>query len=423
MLRSWDAKGLDDPDSDLRLRTQLTDLKDKNMELAKEESTKSTDREVAEDFRRQLQERSENGSKPTGGRDTFRWLDENRAAFTEVMCKSWGPGHELGMTFTDFKEELEKTPLPSPHDDPIIQSVMRMLCEEVENACQSLGVRLRSGVAYGSTRALEISAEQYSVPFTDASVVSLSSGLITFCSHISKAVSLSLPHEADGDKLRVSFEPKLVLARIGASNELKQYWARVIGAYAFGSGPLDVKHRIVPYPASSAWIQLALAMQRVSVAHEYAHHIAGHGERQVIGAGGDPYAISQEFEADLFALSLERHIGYRNPEPNIFSASGVAATLLLKGHDCVRRVRQIFRSGEDKLEQGSTHPGISERIAAFDTLDEQIPDRNRRDFKKMREDFGTILDEVYSKLKPMFVKMHRQGLRPLGSADDTWLPY
>ena len=391
------------------------------MQLADEESKKREEREAAEDFRRQLQERTAKRGELGGKEDRLRWLEEKGELLTDSARAGWSPVQYPGMTLTEFKQELERTPLPSPHDDPFTQPIVRVLCQEVENACQILGVPLRSGVAYGSTPTLDISAEQITVPLTDASVVSLSQGFITFCSHVSKVFSLSLPHEADGDRLKVSFQPKLVVARIGSSDELKQYWAGVIGAYAFGSGPLDVGHQIVPYPASITRIKLLLAMERFSVAHEYAHHVAQHGRKEVIGAGEDPDVIDQEFEADLFGLSLDRHIGYRNTPPNIFSASGAAAVLLLKCHDCVRRVRQIFLTGEDVIKQGTTHPEISDRIAAFDLLDEQIPDPNRKDFKKMREDFATIVDEVYRRLKPIYVEMHKQGLRPLDSTGESWL--
>jgi hypothetical protein len=389
---------------------------------AADESQKREELRAAEDLRRQLQERSAEGYELKSREDRLRWVDENSHLLTHFGHESWG-AHDPGLTFTDFKRELENTPLPTPHDDPLTQSVVRMLCEEVENACQVLGIPLGSGVAYGSTPVLEISAERYAVPLTDASVISLSSGFITFCSHVSKVFSLSLPHEADGDRLKVSFEPKLVIARIGSSDELKRYWSRMIGAYAFGSGPLDIEQQLVPYPASITRVQLLLAMERFSVAHEYAHHIAHHGKREIIGSGStDPEAINEELEADLFALSLDRHIGYREAPPNLSSASGAAAVLLLKCLECVKGVRQIFLTGDDTIQSRATHPEISDRIAAFNRLDEQVPDRNRQDFRKMREDFGTIVDAVYSKLKPIYIEMHQQGLRPLASANESWLP-
>jgi hypothetical protein len=387
-----------------------------------DDQNKREERAAAEDLRSQLQERSARSDEPKGRADRLRWVDEHSELLAEFVDVSWGSAHDPGPTFANFRQELEAIALPTPHDDPFTHSIMRMLCEEVENAFQVLGIPLRSGVAYGSTAALEITAERYAVQLTDASIISLSAGCIAFCSHVSKVFSLSLPHEADGDKLKVTFQPKLVLTRIGSSDDLKQYWARVIGAYAFGSGPISVDHRLVPYPASLTRTQLLFAMERFSVAHEYGHHVAQHGTREAIGVGKDPDAIDEEFEADLFALSLDRYIGTRGARPNLLSASGAAAVLLLKCQECVRRVRQIFLTGNDTIQSRGTHPEISDRIAAFDTLDDQLPDCNRQNFKDMRDNAGAIVDTVYSKLKPIYIEMHKHGLRPLTSADESWLP-
>ena len=38
----------------------------------------------------------------------------------------------------------------------------------------------------------------------------------------------------------------------------------------------------------------------------------------------------------------------------------------------------------------------------------------------MREDFSVIVDEVYKRVRPIYVEMHKQGLRPLDSTE--WLP-
>jgi hypothetical protein len=297
-----------------------------------------------------------------------------------------------------------------------------MLSEQIEDACRALGVSLGSGVAYGATPALDITAERHAVPLADASVVSLSSGFITFCSHVSKAFSLSLPHEARDGVPVVSFDPKLVLARISSSEDIKRYWAKIIGAYAFGSGPLNVERILVPHPASITRAQLLFSMERFSLAHEYAHHIAKHGRRETIGVGERTDAINEEFEADLFALALERHIGYCDTPPNVCSAAGAAATLILKLLECVRRVRQIFLTGDDTLPPQRLHPAAADRIAAFDSLDGQVPERNRQDFRKMRRDFVIIVDEVYRRLRPTYVQMHKEGIRPLDTEHESWLP-
>jgi|SRR5271157_270790 len=369
------------------------------------------EREAAEDFRKQLQEKSLGGHAQPSAAELLRWLDENPELLAQIARVSWGSARGSGLTPAQFKEELEAVPLPSPHDEPFTHSIVHMLSQQIEDACRELGIPLLSGVAYGSSSALDVSAAQYGVPLTDASVISLSTGFITFCSSISRMLSLSLPHEADGDRLKVTFNPGLVLAKIESNTDLRNYWEKVIGDYAFGSGPLSGGHHAVPFPASFTRMQLLFSMERFSLAHEYGHHVGQHGKRVAIGVGSDADAFGHEFEADLFALSLERYIGMRDARPNIFSASGAAAAVLLKCHDCIRRVRQILRTGEDAIQSDGTHPETPDRIAAFEQLDHQLPDSQREHLIEMRNSCVAIVDEMYRKLKPVYTAMHKRGAR------------
>jgi hypothetical protein len=316
-----------------------------------------------------------------------------------------------GLTPAEFKKELAAVPLPSPHDDPFTHSVVHMLSRQIEEACGELGIPLRSGVAYGSNASLDVSAGKYGVHFTKASVVTLSVGFITFCSSVSQMFALSLPHERDGDRLMVSFAPGPVLARIDSDTKLRRYWGKVIADYACGSGPLSVGNRLVPEPASFTRMQILFSMERFALAHEYGHHVGQHGSLMAAEAGSKAGHLAQEFEADLFALSIDRYVGMRDPRPNPFAASGAAAVLLLKSHDCVRRVRQILRAGNDEIQSDGVHPDTADRIAAFDSLDEQFSEPQRSNLRKMRNDCAEIVEEMYARLKPSFLEKHKRGLR------------
>ncbi len=151
--------------------------------VAKGERTEHEEKQAAEDYRRQLQERLAGGGEFPSREERLHWVNENESLFREFADAAWGAHSRL--SFSDLKNRLESAYLPSPNDDPLTHSLMQMLCEQIEGACKALGVSLGSGIAYGATPALEIAAERYAVPLTDASVVSLSSGFITFCSHVS----------------------------------------------------------------------------------------------------------------------------------------------------------------------------------------------------------------------------------------------
>jgi hypothetical protein len=387
-----------------------------------EENTHEHDeRCVAEDFRRQLQERLLAGRVHPPTAELLRWLNQNPELLEQIAQVSWGATPGTGLTPERFLGELAAVPLVTPHDEPFTHSIVHMLSQQIESACQELGIPLHSGVAYGSTAELEVSVKKYGVHFTQASVVTLSTGFITFCSSISRMFALSLPHERAGDRLQVSFAPELVLAKIQSDSDLREYWEKVFGDYAIGSGPLSGNHRLVPFPASYTRGQLLFAMERFSLAHEYGHHIGQHGRKQEASAEGDATGLKNEFEADLFALSVDRYIGVRETRPNVFSASGAAGAVLLKCHDCIRRVRQILLTGDDAIQSDGVHPETSDRIEAFGTLDHELPDHQRNDLKKMRNDFVTVVDEVYRLLRPIYRKMHGRGVRPLPSRSSSGL--
>jgi hypothetical protein len=89
---------------------------------------------------------------------------------------------------------------------------------------------------------------------------------------------------------------------------------------------------------------------------------------------------------------------------------------------CSGAFDKFLLTGDDAIQSRGTPPEISDRIAAFDDLDDQVPEHNRRDFKEMGRSFAAIVDTLYSKLKPFYIEMHKDGLRPLASADESWLP-
>jgi len=369
--------------------------------------------DAAQDFRRQLQERSPRGHAHQTAADRLRWLDNNPELLARIGRLSLGPTRAGGLSPSEFKEMLAAVPLPSPHDEPFTHSIVRMLSVQIEEACRKLDIPLHSGVAYGANAALDISATKHGVPLTDSSVITLTTGFITFCSSISRMIALSLPHDAQGSTIKVSFNPDLVLAKIASSPDLRTYWAKMIGDYAVGSGPLSGNPQLVPYPASRTRGQILFSMERFSLAHEYAHHIGRHGCAATATVGCEGGGAEEELEADSFALTLERYIGMNDTPPNLFSASGAAAAVLLKCHECVKKARQILSTGEDVAHPDGIHPPVSDRITAFAVWDREIPEPHRQNITKIRQDLIALVDEMYRRLKPIYVRAHKDGVRPL----------
>ena len=105
----------------------------------------------------------------------------------------------------------------------------------------------------------------------------------------------------------------------------------------------------------------------------------------------------------------------------MYALSGAGAVMLLKFLDCVRRARRILETGDDVERQMGTHPELLERFAFFHDFDEELGPAEKKAFRQMREDVRAIVDLVWGKLRPWFVQMHEDGLRP-ETHDDSWLP-
>jgi len=378
---------------------------------AEEGNTFWSEVEIAHDFRRQLQERYPGFAGDRRAEDVTGWTKSHASILEDIQRKSWD-GHVDDSLLNALQAEVESIELTNPRDEPFTHAIVKKLCEEVEASCKEYGVSLRSGVAFGVAPTFELSAERYPVHFTEASVVTVSAGLISFCSHVSKVISLSLLCEPDGGAFRICNEPKQVFANIGRDPELKKFWTEVIGGYAYGSGPLNVTQRIVPYPQSIVRGQLLGAMERFAIAHEYAHHIANHGRANEASVEGDPTSERDEFQADIFALGLSRYMERNEREPNFYAISGAGAVLLLKTLECVRKARQILTDGQETLPPSGTHPETARRIRYLDTLDNSLSEEEQKAFRQIRGDFVEIIDMVWSKLREWYLWMHEDGLRP-----------
>ncbi len=340
-----------------------------------------------------------------------KWFESDLGMLLDIATKTLGHANYESIV-EDLKKEVGAIELVSPHDEPLTRTILKSLCEEVEAACQEQGISLRSGVAYGSTASMTAEAARYPVFFTEASVITFSLGFICFCSHASKLIAMSLPHDADGNSIHVCFDLDSVFAHINANKDLKRQWTELIGAYAYGSGPTIVPSQQISGAPALTRMQLLASMEHFAIAHEYAHHVADDGKREAVSTESDQLGEFEEYGADFIAVRICRYLESKGAACNFHLASGTGAVLLLKCLECVRRARHILIHGDDMIVSQS-HPETSARICAFDVIDEVLREPNQKVYKHARDSFSLIIDRLWRGLRPLYVQMHNSGLRPL----------
>lgn len=373
---------------------------------------------IAEDFRKQLQERL---PAYEGDRLKDQAVNEMRDnPQLEEFMSTLGLSDRENLRSNLF-DEIETSALPNPRDDGFTHKIMQHHCEEVESACRRAEIPLRGGVSYGVSPTVDLNAERHAVPTTETSVVQVTAGFILFCSHLSKALALSMPHKLVGELMSLDSSPEEVMKRVGSDANLKRLWFELFGSYAYGGGPLDMEWQIVPHPYSLTRSMLLPAFELFAIAHEYGHHVVKHGAVDSLEVGGEPEASNQEFEADMFALGLCRYIERDKKQPNVFLVSGVAPVVLLKCLDLVRRTKAIFAGRKFSAKESNTHPETEERILAFDYYIDGISPDLADNFRQLRQNYCAIIEAIWNKFRPMYVRMYDDGLR-LNNDQSSWLP-
>jgi len=376
------------------------------------------EREIAEDYRRQLQERvNRRLIVPRDIRTAAEAIRGHSLFLAKVYSTTTGQP-DVGGALEDLQRELESGSLPSPHDDALFHAIVRHLGRSVEQVCSGWGLPVDK-IALGVSSDGVLEAARHAVPTTDASVVSISAGMILFCSHLSKVMALSLPHRMNvgQDRIEISHEVDEVFERLNQNPTLKKDWFEVLGAYAYGD-PSVIPHRLVPFPASYTCALFRNAMELFAIAHEYGHHVCRHGrsDEASVGDGHGAQAVAEEFEADRFALAVSRQI-----DLDPFAASGAGAVLLMKGLEFVRRASEILKTGTDDGLRYDSHPRADERVRRLAELASGLDQKTAAAFMATRQNLSHLLDRIWVGVRPLLLDFHEHGIGPV-EFDTGWRP-
>jgi hypothetical protein len=170
------------------------------------------------------------------------------------------------------------------------------------------------------------------------------------------------------------------------------------------------------------WFQLLAAIELFIIAHEYAHHICSHGTDGCASVGGISPELSkaQELEADYYAALLTSYVGAQ--QMLTFAKDGSAAVIALIAVDLLRRTRGLLATGAETSFCSDTHPSLASRLLNLKRIPSEPAAAEA--VKAIHQNFGTIMEGIWTLVLPLLKDMHAYGLRPLptGKEESQWLP-
>jgi hypothetical protein len=372
---------------------------------------------AAHDLRRQIQERyaATDEDRPMTAESIPKFMDDHSETLRKVLSSMDNSGRKVDDLLRQLKEGLVQMALPSPRDEPMLHSVVKIHCEDIERVCRSLNLRLRSGIAFGVNPGAGLEVMQHPVPMTEASIVSVSKMFIPFCGIVSKVLARSVAHDLTGELVAVSFAPDGVLGIIRSDPSLHRYWFDLIASFALFGAPTLVRPDVLPFPRSVTRAQLLAAMEVFAIAHEYGHHIANQriGDVASVRGGNDLTFHSEELEADFLACVICTHVALEQAPQNPYGLWGAGGVLMLKSLELVRRAQVTLRSGSDHVPVSTSHPPIADRIQAMSFFDENAPGSQKGPSTELRRAFEQIFDRIWGLLFPVFLRLHKEGVRPV----------
>jgi hypothetical protein len=154
---------------------------------------KRSEREIAEEYRRQRQEAD--GRRSQFARRTVDeqlvWLNNHEMLLSIAIKAGTQPG-EAEAAVAKYKAQISAVGEIGPHDDANATLIMRRVLGQIEQACVELEIETSGAVVSGLLPMYGLDAGQKRVPYTDASIVAFSTSFLPFCDLVSVVLAASL---------------------------------------------------------------------------------------------------------------------------------------------------------------------------------------------------------------------------------------
>jgi hypothetical protein len=303
-----------------------------------------------------------------------------------------------------------------------LQDCINVYSLMLEPTCRKLGLPLREGVVCGIAWNPASGAAQMNLS-EGASVILIPESVLMLCHFMSKLLAQVLSIRVEGERVAIDCDPESALRNIKSNAKLKRYAAGGLAYCATWN-----RRSLTPLPPTAGdrrvlWYQLLMATELFVVAHEYAHHICGHGVTGVASVGGVSSDLSkaQELEADYCGALLTAHVGGETRLS--FARDGSAAVIALVAVDMLRRARDLLATGAEANFASDTHPSLELRLCNLQRI--RYDPREAEAVRGHQENFRIIMEEIWSLTSPLLKDMHAYGVRPLpvGKEESQWLPF
>ncbi|WP_309085913.1 hypothetical protein [Chelativorans sp.] len=387
-----------------------------------------SDREAAEDYRHQRQEAEarKSGFVPMRDDEVERWLHENQRLIRDIARVNGVPEGDVDDVVLKYRQALRTAPPGSPFDDVNARVILGRILGDIESFCTENEIPIRGGIVAGVEPAYGTNIHQANVPTTDVSIIAATIPFIAFCNLVARAMARSLPHRVVPDALPdVSFDPEEVRPYLVSRPSVLYEWSQLLAHYAiFGWPP---QHDLLATP--QGWqqvtrIRLLRALELFAVAHEFGHHIEGHGV--LVSSENRTDMLAEEHEADVFARIVSIGIGAADQPPNHFAIAGVGGVVILGALDLVRRAKALLKPGDEESDasHAATHPSFVDRVAAIAEVDQKLPGDWQTAAPIMRQCFADVLEIVWELTEPEITRLRDAGKRPhaVSETGADWLP-
>jgi len=370
-----------------------------------------TERKIAEDYRRYLQEidARHSGFVSITKSEFLAWADANYDELIKLAINSGSSPEDAPANVAKYLEDVRGAPELSKHDDVNVNMIMRRVLSEIEDACRTFDIPTRGGVVFGASPVLGQEPRLSPVSLAEGfSIINVSISFIPFCDLIATLLAQTLV--CDPSRQIISDDPDEVKARLATNPELVQRWLRTLAFCATHDWHPPKEDISLTEMESYTRIRLLRAIELFALGHEYGHHVLEHGIHGSTEGISD--SISAEHDADFIAQGVSKIIGLKEEPPNDYAIAGVGAVVILGALQLVHRAKRMLEANDDTLPTSTSHPTFADRIAHIGTVLANEPADYQAIFSERRDHFVEILEIVWANIKPKLTQLHDAGIRP-----------